>query len=360
MFAAIMATVSLVIDVSAQQSALFEPPKDRQLLVIGQDMGAIGGFPKPNNDGYVDHIDIKPGGVTTYTGLTKLGGLKTLVNLYSGDTWAQAIIDNPIYANSVLVIGLHMVDQEKSAANGELDAQIKMLGEWIKQTKRPVFLRIGYEFDGTWNHYDPESYKAAYKRLVTKFRELQVTNCVTVWQASTSPVNGKQADIGKWYPGDEYVDWIGYSWFLSSANQIKLTDGLLAFAREHKKPVMVCESAPQGYDNARLTQRNIYKGIDPKEKTPEKIWKEWYAPFFNYIEKNKDVIRIVAYINVNWDSQMLWGWPYLHGYWGDSRVEVNPDIKKLWLETISDKKWMNSSPTLFQDLGFPAQSDRGT
>jgi len=350
-----MAAASFLHTGNAQQSAMFEPPKDRQLLVIGQDLGAIGGFPSPNNDGYVDHFELRPGGVTTYTSLTKLGGLKSKVNLFSGDISAQAIIDNPIYANSVLAIGLHMVDQEKAAAKGELDTQITALAEWIKTAKRPVFLRIGYEFDGSWNHYDQESYKLAYKRIVGIIRALKVTNCVTVWQTSTSPVNGRTVKLEQWYPGDEYVDWMGYSWFLSSEKQVKLTDELLAFAREHKKPVMVCESAPQGYDNARLTKRSIFKGKDPKNKTPQNIWKEWYTPFFSYVEKNKDVIKIVAYINVNWDSQWAWGWPYFQGYWGDSRAEINPDIKKLWLETISDKKWMHSSPTLFQEIGFPGK-----
>ena len=75
-------------------------------------------------------------------------------------------------------------------------------------------------------------------------------------------------------------------------------------------------------------------------------------PYFTYAEKNNDAIKAVAYINVDWDAQTLWGSPYRRGYWGDSRVEVNPVIKAKWVEAISQSKWILSSPTSFSDLGY--------
>lgn len=245
---------------SAQTPGIFEPPADRQLLILGQDLGAVGGFPKPNNVGYVDHVKLTPAGITTYLSLPELRGMKKRVNLCSGDLWAQGIVDNPGYANSVLAIGLHFVGEEKKVADGTHDESIKRLGNWIKSTKRLVFLRIGYEFDGSWNHYDPEKYREAFRRIVTLFREASVKNCAMVWQAATSPVNGTKRDLKDWYSGDGFVDWMGYSWFLSGATQVELTDRLVNFARARGKPVMVCESAPQGYDLKRLTKRSIFKG----------------------------------------------------------------------------------------------------
>ncbi len=349
-------------DIYAQQKALFEPALGKVLLIIGQDMGAIGGFETPNNNGYTNNISIKPGGVTTYTSLPSLGGLSSKTNYGSGDICAQCIVANPAYTQSTLAIGLYMVNQEKNVAEGKLDIQIKIIGKWIKDINRPVFLRIGYEFDGNWNHYDPTDYKKAFQRISNIFDSLQVKNCALVWQACTSPVDdiieGKHEDINDWYPGDEYVDWVGYSWFLSSAKQTELTDELLNFARAHNKPVMVSESAPQGYDIANLTKRNIVgildgpSGAGTKKKTAAEIWNEWFVPFFNYIEKNKDVIKSVAYINANWDAQPMWGAPYKEGYWGDTRVEANYEIKTMWLKTIENKKWLHGSPTLFQELSF--------
>jgi hypothetical protein len=339
-----------------QVPAKFEPPAGRQLLIIGQDLGAIGGFHSRDNDGYSDHFKRKPGGVTTYTDLTDMEGLSDLVGYGSGDTCARCILNNHLYDHSVLAIGLDIEGQLKQIAAGKQNDQIYALGKWIRRTNRPIFLRVGYEFDGSWNHYDPSAYKKVFRKIVTTFRKMHVNNCATVWQAAASPFNANNnKNINDWYPGDNYVDWVGYSWFQSTPKKLELTDKVLAFARAHQKPVMVCESASQGYDTAKLTFRDVSNGKNPKSKTPEEIWNEWYVPYFDYIEKNKDVIKVVAYIDVDWDIQKMWGPPYKMGYWGDSRVEANPFIKAKWIETISQDKWMLSSPTLFSDLGFASQ-----
>lgn len=341
---------------AAEPRARFEPPPGRRLLVIGQDLGAIGGFPAPNDHGYADRMPLVPGGVTTYTDLANLRGLQAPSNVGSGDTWAQGIIERPLYRDSLLVVGLYMVGSERLAAAGKLDARIATLADWIRACRRPVLLRIGYEFDGSWNHYDPEAYQQAYRRIVDRLRAGRVDNCATVWQAATSPVNRTQADIAQWYPGDAYVDWVGCSWFLSTPRQVELTDALVGFARAHAKPVMVCESAPQGYDTTRSTRRNIgfegKAGEGRQELAPEAIWAAWYVPFFDYLDRNQDAIRILAYINVDWDAQWLWGPPYRQGYWGDSRIETSPGLKARWLERFGRPEWLSATPTLFAALGY--------
>ena len=98
----------LLITIGISQ-ALFEPPEGKKLLILGQDMGAIGGFSAPNNDGYVDNIPLVPGGTTTYTSINNLEGLVSLVNYGSGDVCARCILQNETYSNSVLAIGLYMV-----------------------------------------------------------------------------------------------------------------------------------------------------------------------------------------------------------------------------------------------------------
>jgi len=336
---------------NARTPALFEPPPGKQLFIVGQDLGAIGGFAWPRNRGYVDGIPIAPAGVTTYLSLPRLAGMEKAANLGSGVLNAQAILANPRYAHAVLAIGLHFVGKEKAIADGEMDAAIQRLADWIRKSNRPVFLRIGYEFDGSWNHYDPENYRKAFRRIVEILRERGAKNCAMVWQSATSPVNGSRApDVMKWYPGDDYVDWFGYSWFLNQPRQIELTDAWLALAAERGKPVMVCESAPQGYDLKRLNKRSIFRGKNPQPKTAEQIWAEWYEPFFAYVNRNRHQIRAVAYINANWNRQLMWGWPYSNGYWGDSRVQVNPVIREKWLAELSQPGWMRATPSLFSEL----------
>ena len=85
----------------------------------------------------------------------------------------------------------------------------------------------------------------------------------------------------------------------------------------------------------------------------------WLEPLFSGLKRdlhiklcftilNTVVIKGLAYINVNWDAQSMW-----EGQgWGDSRVEVNDFILDAWLSEINQEKWMNSSPELFDLLGY--------
>ena len=119
------------------------------------------------------------------------------------------------YPQSALVIGLNIAEGSGDnlwAAGG--------LAEFFKSIKKPVYLRIGVEFDGAWNRgYEKKlSYILAFRHFVDVLRDQGVKNVATVSQASASPLDdlneGQHEDIGDWYPGDDYVDWIGMSWFL--------------------------------------------------------------------------------------------------------------------------------------------------
>jgi len=121
----------------------------------------------------------------------------------------------------------------------------------------------------------------------------------------------------------------------------------LNFAWEHNKPVLVAESTSQGYD----LEESTY-GAAEVAKTPEEMWDEWYVPFLAYVHDNADVIRAVAYINVDWNSQPMWQAGGVEGiYWGDSRIQTNEVIKARWLEEISTDFWLHGSPKLFATLG---------
>ena len=83
---------------------------------------------------------------------------------------------------------------------------------------RKVFLRAGYEFDGMWNCYNPDSYKAAFRHIALALKKAQADNVAMVWQSAAWPSPQFAGDrahlydhndpnhISKWYPGDDVVD----------------------------------------------------------------------------------------------------------------------------------------------------------
>lgn len=342
-----------------------------RLFIIGQDLGAIRGY-------YDSNCCVRPDGNTAYVNLYTLLSEQHAFGALGIDAEGKLLdIESDFGAGTAnvrktasefsggLAIGLELVENHHPNAlglliEGHYDDHIGQLAKFIKMIDEPVWLRVGYEFDGTWNqgYGDPEKYKAAYRHVVDKLREAKVENVEYVWQASTSPVDDviekRFEDISAWYPGDDYVDWMGASWFLTidenptvttdydPASQRELLDQLVEFACARSKPVMIAEASPQGYDLANNFNANIAPIWDGKQKSDiqsvsdSEIWDAWFAPLFQYMNDNDDVIRALAYINVNWDAQSRWGEPHAEGYWGDSRLQANPEIARRFNLAITD------------------------
>ncbi|MBU2987676.1 hypothetical protein KO528_20085 [Saccharophagus degradans] len=354
----------------------FTPPDGKALLFMGQDSDTLSDYVEAVPE---DNIEA----VTLYTQLKHANPDKTLYGVYAPADWHAGTVDfGATLAESpkaALAIGLAF-DQcdggvhAENIAQGVYDSSLTKLTDYFKSiAPRKVFLRIGYEFDGAWNCYKPESYKAAYRYIAQNISAAGVTNVATVWQSATWPdatVAGDNASLydhtmpgflDSWYPGDDVVDWVGVSVFYRDLSQWNYTppdtparaqETLLTFARNHTKPVMIAEAAPQGYRVGALTHSVIQQNAQTPV-TAERIWRDWYAPFFEFIYSNSDVIRAVAYINAHWETQGMWecnpgvaaGQEGCNsGNWGDSRVQANPLIKQRWLEQVNNNAhWVQHS-----------------
>jgi hypothetical protein len=207
---------------SKRERAKFEPADGECLFFIGQDIEATGGL-----NGYSD------------------------------------------YQNSLMAIGLSLVNHEKAIAEGKHDHLIREFGQWIKNSRRPVFLRIGYEFDGwSWNNYNRKYYLLAWRRIYDLFEEMGVENIAFVWQSKGT--DSGQKTLEKWYPGDDLVDWCGYSYFGNPDEE------MLTFARKHNKPVFIAEATPVSQTE------NLYFNADLSEpEVAERVWESWFVPFLN-------------------------------------------------------------------------------
>ncbi|WND03574.1 glycosyl hydrolase [Temperatibacter marinus] len=360
---------------------------EKVMLIMGQDLESV-------REWQASSCCRMPAGITTYLGFYHIddkrdhfrglgldnSGQPHLTLADWGAGGSNAYLAAQEYPHAALVIGLSIAEADekggvKNIAAGMHDAKISKLAQFFKVIDKPVYLRIGYEFDGAWNagYEQVENYKAAWRRIVDGLTAEGVTNINYVWQAGTSPVDdviegGQREAIADWYPGDDYVDWIGSSLFNRLDQSRPVKDGLviptsrslqqevLEFARARKKPVMIAESAPQGYDLKNLTYRNVSPlwdgeaGQDVRQLTAEQLWAEWFEPTFNFIDKNKDVIKAFAYINANWDAQSMWGAPYAAGYWGDSRIQTTEALLKKWLAATGQPHFIHGSPTLFKQL----------
>jgi hypothetical protein len=105
--------------------------------------------------------------------------------------------------------------------NGSQDRLIRVRARAVKRLKRAIFIRWGWEMNGTWNPWsgaangrNPGRYVAAWRRIHGIFREERATNAVWVWCPNGESVPGEPWNHWRnYYPGDRYVDWVGIDMF---------------------------------------------------------------------------------------------------------------------------------------------------
>ncbi len=323
-------------------AAKFEPPDGKTIVVIGQEKDEIALYKNAMGGQSAS-------GYMLYTSVSGMQGLtQAWRGTGCGDSGTHDLqdwVNN--YPNSVVQIGL-FIEPIASINNGSSDNKIRSIANILRNTRKPVFLRIGYEFDGPWNQVEPAPYKTAWQRIVNIFRGVNVggqaitpvNNVAFVWHsAAYYTYNGYP--ISDWYPGDSFVDWIAVSWFgwgSDSDNNVAANarEVVKTFAQNHSKPLMIGEAAPRIYFH------------------PKKInaWNEWFLKVFNWIESNN--VKAFSYINQNWLRQGMWD-PVCGGGddWGNTRVQISGSrVIRLWRNKLTEPRYLNASPTLYSQIGF--------
>ena len=134
----------------------------KRLFIIGQDLGAV-------RDYYASECCANPDGNTMYLNFYALaseaGGYGGLGMDLEGNPiekemdWGAGPASAWKSATEFeggLAIGLSIVESDAAdglarIAAGEFDRNITQLATFISKIDKPVYLRIGYEFDGGWN-----------------------------------------------------------------------------------------------------------------------------------------------------------------------------------------------------------------
>ncbi len=209
-----------------------------------------------------------------------------------------------------------------AVAVGAEDAHLQQLCEGLRSLNRPVFLRVGYEFNGSWNGYSPATYIAAFRHVAQTVRACGLQNVALVWDWSPgaeldAQEGGGSADDAPrrymaFYPGDAWVDWWGVNFFGAAGLWNHATSRFLSDANQHHMPVMIGESTPKGHS---VTEGN-------------RLVEAWYKPYFGLIRSSPG-IKAFCYIDWDWGIYPQWS------DWGDGRIEKNPEVLNFYRGEVS-------------------------
>jgi hypothetical protein len=251
-------------------------------------------------------------------------------------TWGKnlkAELDSLENPSIIPQIGLNMTGgkdtgagREFQIADGTKDENIQVFCQAVKALKRPVFVRIGYEFEGSWNGYKPETFKKAWVRVTEALRKNKIP-FATVWcSAGGSAGNVPLETVMEFYPGDKWVDWWGTDIFSPAEIDSAQTKAFCEAAVKHKKPVMIGESTPRHV--------GVLEG--------KKSWDTWFAPYFKLIRSHPE-IKAFCYINWEWEhwsNTLGFGW---HD-WGDGRIESDKFVTEEYQKEMDSPLYQHARP----------------
>ncbi len=141
---------------------------------------------------------------------------------------------------------------------------LKQFADACGQWGRPMLVRFAHEMNGKWYPWGagsvtPRVYVEGF-RLASRIFQERAPNVGLVWgpnENADMPKSYAYTYYGQWYPGDEYVDWVGLStvhWWNRAINfdqfSRTLNDGAgpygdfyHVFSELHGKPMIVAETA---------------------------------------------------------------------------------------------------------------------
>ncbi len=175
---------------------------------------------------------------------------------------------------------------------GFFDNYIDSFALHLKSYQKPIFLRFAHEFDNPnypWSSKTTlraEQYKLAWIYIHSRFQKLKATNVVWVWNP------WKSSSMASYYPGQNYVDWIGitglnYGSLNEKGRSVSFKDLYHPFHEEVKrypnKPVMISEFG------------SLQLGVDQKQ---------WLKEALASIDSEFKEINAIVFFNSGFDKNI--------------------------------------------------------
>jgi hypothetical protein len=238
------------------------------------------------------------------------------------------------------------------AASSQYDSRINDVIAVVRAYGRPVMVRIGGEFSGSWNGYHPFEYPKAFRKIVGMFRAGGADNAAFIWCYEPA-APGDFADRNatgdyRWFPGADVIDWFSVDVFNSHDFSGPLTqagrDDGSAYARTlafldmavaNGRPVVIAESSPSQYDFA-------------SEADAQAAWTEWFEPYFELIATRPE-IKWFHFISYDWSQASY----YAESGWKNNDLAASSYLVARYVAEISKAKYLHADEkALLKDSGY--------
>jgi hypothetical protein len=245
---------------------------------------------------------------------------------------------------SIAFVGPGAVSTDKEIAQSKHDSIIDSLAIIIKNYGKRVFVRPGFEFNGSWNGYHKYDYVKAFQKIVDKFTSAGIADsCAFIWCYEPSAPNdfdSVDTNGALWYPGNNYVDWFGIDVFNKDQFDQSLPDSSLGVITSKGKTQRFLKMAVQKNKPVHIseaTAKNINISSDSLDSNND--WSTWFVPFWNFMTIHPE-IKGFNYINWDWTKYPNWS------SWGDARINNSSYIVSLYRTEMQKSKYIHLKGSL--------------
>lgn len=165
-------------------------------------------------------------GVQAFT--TATGVKPNLVLYYSG--WPEPFqVSFARTVSSENAVPLVQMDPDRisvaAVATGRYDNYLTAFAKAVRAYSHPIILSFGHEMNGYWynwgyTHTSPATFVAAWRHIVTLFRNLGTRNVTWMWTINTIHKHTGVPSPGPWWPGRSYVNWVGIDGYYTDSSSV--------------------------------------------------------------------------------------------------------------------------------------------
>jgi hypothetical protein len=198
------------------------------------------------------------------------GRQPNLVGYYSGwnEHFATSFATTVHRHGAVTILQIDPTDAAIAAiAAGQYDPYLRSYADTVRDFGYPVVIGFGHEMNATWyswgyRHVRPPVFVAAWRHLVTLFRDEDADNVTWLWTLQADePGTGP---IDSWWPGSAYVTWVGIDgyYYRRSDTFTSVFGKTIAQVRGiTRKPLLLSETAvgPMAGQPAKIA--NLFAGM---------------------------------------------------------------------------------------------------
>jgi hypothetical protein len=202
---------------------------------------------------YADGVPTSYAGVAAFTNAT--GIRPRLVVYYSGwlEPFDTAFATTAARHGAVPLVqinptGVSLAD----IASGRYDSYLTAYALAVRAYRHPVILSFGHEMNAYWYSWgygstSPATFVAAWRHIVTVFRERGARNVTWLWTVNV--IEKQQEQIpgpAAWWPGSAYVTWVGIDgYYLEPSSQFASLFGptIIAVRELTHDPILIAETS---------------------------------------------------------------------------------------------------------------------